>query len=75
MTASENLDIASAIKVVAGNPSSTELAAIVAVLSESAKSKTQSVKAEPNWARGSDMLRGTQNSGVLEWRSDFKGKI
>jgi len=74
MPNSENKDVATALEVVSGNPTEKELAAIVAVLSETA-STTQSAQEEPNWAKGSQMLRASNNSAAVEWRSDFKGEI
>jgi hypothetical protein len=74
MKDSESKDIASAIEVVAGNPTPEELAAVVAVLKESATATT-STRTETNWARGSHMLRGNSAHGDLQWRPDFKGEI
>jgi hypothetical protein len=74
MPDSENKDVATALEVVSGNPTERELAAIVAVLSETA-STTQSEQPEPNWAKGTQMLRDGNSSVALEWRSDFKGEI
>ena len=67
-------DIASAIEVVAGNPTPEELAAVVAVLNESATA-TKSTRTETNWAKGSHMLRGNSAQVDLQWRPDFKGEI
>lgn len=75
MPNSENKDLASVLEVLAGNPTETELAAVVAVLRENATSVTRSTQAEPNWAKGSQVLRDGSNTGDLEWRSDFKGEI
>jgi len=74
MEDSKDQDIASAIEVVAGNPTPEELAAVVAVLNESATT-TQSTRTETNWARGSQMLRGNTGHGDQQWRPDFKGEI
>jgi hypothetical protein len=74
MPNSENKDVATALEVVSGNPTEKELAAIVAVLRETA-STTRSSQPEPNWAKGAQMLRDGNNSGTIEWRSDFKGEI
>lgn len=74
MPNSENKDVATALEVVSGNPTEKELAAIFAVLSEAA-STAQSAQEEPNWAKGTQLLREGNNSGALEWRSDFKGEI
>jgi hypothetical protein len=74
MPDSENKDVATALEVVSGNPTERELAAIVAVLRE-AESTTQSAQPEPNWAKGTQMLRDGNSSVALEWRSDFKGEI
>jgi hypothetical protein len=74
MPNSEDKDLAAELEVVAGNPTEQELAAVVAVLRE-AVSTTESTQSEPNWAKGSQMLRESSGSGALEWRSDFKGEI
>ena len=47
---------------------------MVAVLRE-AVSNSESAQPEPNWAKGSQMLRESNVSGALEWRSDFKGEL
>ena len=74
MEDSKDQDIASAIEVVAGNPTPEELASVVAVLNESATT-TKSTHTETNWARGSHMLRGNSAQVDLQWRPDFKGEI
>lgn len=74
MPSSEDKDLATELEVVSGNPTEQELAAVVAVLRE-AVSTTESADSEPNWAKGSQMLRESNGSGALEWRSDFKGEI
>ena len=74
MPNSEDKDLAAELEVAAGNPTEQELAAVVAVLRE-AVSTTESTQSEPNWAKGSQMLRESSGSGALEWRSDFKGEI
>jgi hypothetical protein len=68
-------ELVSALEVVAGNPTSQELAAVVAVLSEALVSQVQSETPTGNWARGSQMLRGPKNPTDLKWKSDFKGRI
>jgi hypothetical protein len=75
MPSSENKDLAAELEVIAGNPTEQELAAVVAVLTESATSSTSGQQTEPNWAKGPHMLRDSQNTVDLEWRSDFKGEI
>jgi hypothetical protein len=74
MPSSEDKDLATELEVVAGNPTEQELAAVVAVLRETANT-THSAEAEPNWAKGGPMLRESSGHGALEWRSDFKGEI
>jgi hypothetical protein len=74
MPNSEDKDLAAELEVVAGNPTELELAAVVAVLRE-AVGTTESAQPEPNWVKGSQMLRESNVSGALEWRSDFKGEI
>jgi hypothetical protein len=51
-------ELVSALEVVAGNPTASELAAVVAVISEALASQVQSDTPIENWARGSQMLRG-----------------
>jgi hypothetical protein len=75
MPNSENKDLATALEVVSGNPNAKELAAVLAVLRESSSSTIKATKVEANWAKGPQMLRDGNNSGSLEWRSDFKGEI
>ena len=74
MPTSKDEDLAAELRVIAGNPTEQELAAVVAVLRE-AVSNTESAQPEPNWARGSQMLRESNVSASLDWRSDFKGDI
>jgi hypothetical protein len=75
MPHSDNEDLAAELEVISGNPTTNELAAVVAVLSENASTMTKVTQAEPNWARGPQILRDGNNTGDLEWRSDFKGEI
>jgi hypothetical protein len=75
MPNSEPKDLAAELEVVAGNPTDTELAAVIAVLRDSSSATSKAQQAEPNWAKGPQMLRDSQNTGDLEWRSDFKGEI
>jgi hypothetical protein len=75
MPNSEGKDLATELEVISGNPTSKELAALVAVLRENATSMTKTEQAEPNWANGPQMLRGGTNTADLKWRSDFKGEI
>jgi len=74
MPNSEDKDLATELEVVSGNPTEQELAAVVAVLRETV-SNNESADSEPNWAKGSQMLRESNGSGALEWRSDFKCEI
>lgn len=75
MPSAEDKDLATELEVVAGNPTEQELAAVVAVLSESAANASSAKQTEPNWAKGPHMLRDSKNTADLEWRSDFKGEI
>jgi hypothetical protein len=75
MPNSGNKDLAAELEVVSGNPTANELAAVVAVLRENATSITKATQAEPNWAKGSQILRDGSSNSNLEWRSDFKGEI
>jgi len=63
MPNSEDKDLAAELEVVAGNPTKLELAALVAVLRE-AVTTTESAQPEPNWAKGSQMLRESNGSGA-----------
>ena len=74
MPNSEDKDLATELEVISGNPTEQELAAVVAVLRE-AVSNNESAQPEPNWVKGSQILRESNVSGALEWRSDFKGEI
>jgi hypothetical protein len=74
MPKSDNKDLAGELEVIAGNPTENELAAVLAVLRESASS-IKATQDEVNWAKGPQMLRDGSNTGDLEWRSDFKGEI
>jgi hypothetical protein len=74
MPSSSN-ELTSAIEVVAGNPTASELAAAVAVISDAIASQGESDTPIENWARGSQMLRGPKNPTDLKWKSDFKGGI
>ena len=74
MPTSKDEDLATELTVIAGNPTEQELAAVVAVLREAVRN-TESAQPEPNWARGSQMLRESNVSASLDWRSDFKGDI
>jgi hypothetical protein len=75
MPNSDNKDLATELEVIAGTPTAQELAAVAAVLRESATSASGATQAEPNWANGPQMLRGGTNTADLKWRSDFKGEI
>jgi hypothetical protein len=72
MNESENQDIAVAIEVVAGSPTPEELAAVIAVLSESERA-IKPTDTESNWAIGSK-LRGSESFRNLKWGSDFQGE-
>lgn len=75
MQNSEPKDLAVELEVIAGNPSAKELAALIAVLRDSEMGHSKAHQVEPNWARGPQMLRDSQNTVDIEWRSDFKGEI
>ena len=74
MPNSDNKDLAGELEVISGNPTENELAAVLAVLRETASS-IKATQDEVNWAKGPQMLRDGNNSGAIEWRSDFKGEI
>ena len=75
MPGSESKDLADALEVVAGNPTPEELAAVVAVLRDVTGNHPKSESTESNWARGSHLLRDSNDTGNLQWRSNFKGEI
>jgi hypothetical protein len=75
MPNSERKDLAAELEVVAGNPTDIELAAVIAVLRDSSSGASKAQQDEPNWAKGPQMLRESQNTADLAWRSDFKGEI
>jgi hypothetical protein len=75
MPNSEGNDLATELDVISGNPTSKELAALVAVLRENATSMNNTEQAERNWAKGPQILRDSNHTGGLKWRSDFKGEI
>jgi hypothetical protein len=74
MTDSSN-ELVNALEVVAGNPTASELAAVVAVISEALASQVQSDTPTASWARGSQALRDAKSTTDLKWKSDFKGRI
>jgi hypothetical protein len=59
MPNSQDKDLATELEIVAGNPTAQELAAVVAVLREATATGAKLTQAEPNWAKGSKMLRDT----------------
>ena len=75
MPNSDKKDLAGELEVISGNPTENELAAVLAVLRESASGTSKAKQVESNWAKGPQILRDGSNTGDLDWRSDFKGEI
>lgn len=71
--------LAEQIKVVAGNPSEEELAAVIAILqasftAEQAKAKKQKPGGS-RWHRNSSQLRGELRPGPNQWRNAFRSGL
>ncbi len=69
--------IGETIKVIAGNPSPEELAAVIAIL-EAAHSeqvvqgKKQSKKPASTWNRNTGMFRNDLMPGFAQWRAQYR---
>jgi len=68
-------ELVNALEVVAGNPTASELAAVVAVISEALASQVQSDTPTASWARGSQALRDANSTPDLKWNAEFQGRI
>ncbi|MBJ7281311.1 MAG: acyl-CoA carboxylase subunit epsilon [Rhodoluna sp.] len=69
-------NIAETIKVVAGNPTAIELAAVIAILeaqySELAPSKKLLAKPASAWNRNGADLRSQLSPGLAQWQAQFR---
>jgi hypothetical protein len=74
MSAEEN--IAENIKVVAGNPTPAELAAVIAILeathSEVAAAKKLIKKPASSWTRNVGNLRSDLSPGSAQWQAQYR---
>ncbi|MEN9752685.1 MAG: hypothetical protein RL670_376 [Actinomycetota bacterium] len=73
----EQPDLQQALRVVAGNPSPEELAAVIAVLTQAhAEELSHGVRvaAEPksSWSRNDSILRSQLTPGYLQWQAAFR---
>jgi len=71
----ESLD--QTVKVVAGNPSPEELAAVIAILEAAHTEQVSSTKRvvkkpSSSWNRNSSQLRGNLLPGFGQWRAQFR---
>jgi len=73
---SEELNLAESIKVVSGNPTPQELAAVIAILeatqAEQAAEKKLAKKPASSWKRNSGNLRGNLLPGFGQWRAQYR---
>jgi hypothetical protein len=73
---SEELNLAESIKVIAGNPTPQELAAVIAILeatqAEQAAEKKLAKKPATSWNRNSGNLRGNLLTGFGQWRAQYR---
>ena len=66
--------------VVSGNPTSEELAVVVAVLQAAAVSASASTAGERNppvssWSRNTGLLRGPVRAGQGQWRAAYRSGL
>jgi hypothetical protein len=76
----ENNAIQPHLKVVSGNPTSQELAVVIAVLQASqanAVTAQNAKKAEPTsrWNRNPGLLRGSLTPGQNQWQASFRSGL
>ncbi len=69
--------LAESLKIVAGNPSEEELAAVIAILQanfaeEQAKAKKAKPKTVSSWHRNPQQLRSDLRPGPGQWQSSFR---
>lgn len=66
-------EFAESVRVVTGNPTDEELAAVIAVLSESAKAQRRAVGVpKSSWSKNHGMLRDSLVAGNGQWGSSYK---
>lgn len=73
----ENETIGGAIKVIAGNPSPEELAAVVAILEAAhaeqvSEGKKHAKRPASSWNRNTSMLRNDLSPGFGQWRAQYR---
>jgi len=72
---SEELNLAESIKVVSGNPTPQELAAVIAILeatqAEQAAEKKLAKQPSSSWNRNSGNLRGNLLPGFGQWQAQY----
>ena len=73
----EQPELQQALRVVAGNPTPEELAAVIAVLTQAhAEELSHGVRvvSEPasSWSRNAGMLRSQLTAGYLQWQNAYR---
>jgi len=73
---SEEINLAESIKVISGNPSAQELAAVIAILeatqAEQAAEKKTARNPSSSWNRNAGKLRGDLQPGFGQWRAQYR---
>ena len=73
---SEELNLAESIKVISGNPTPQELAAVIAILeatkAEQSTEKKLAEKPASSWNRNSGNLRGNLLPGFGQWQAQYR---
>lgn len=69
--------IGEALKVISGNPSPEELAAVVAILEAAhaeqiTAGKRQAKKATSSWNRNTSIFRNDLSPGFSQWRAQYR---
>lgn len=69
--------IGEVIKVVSGNPSAEELAAVIAILEAAHAEQVQAGKKQikkptSSWGRNTSIFRGNLQPGFGQWRAQFR---
>jgi hypothetical protein len=77
MSNAKDTNLEAELSVVRGNPTEADLAAVIAVLSqtlEEANSQVGPVAAQPksNWSKNEGILRGELTPGFGQWNARFK---
>ncbi|NBW73126.1 MAG: acyl-CoA carboxylase subunit epsilon [Microbacteriaceae bacterium] len=75
---SESID--KTIKVISGNPTPEELAAVIAILEASHREQTLKAKAQApvrssSWSRNTTQLRGDLRPGHGQWQAAFRAGL